>query len=177
MGARRASKVTGHKLSEGLQIYGSGVEKMKKHLILIVRAGLSAMAQLAGTALAQGVNPTVSDGRQNTAGGSGALQTCFNTVPELGCLRNTAFGFSALSKNSSGQVNTGTGNFALRDNTTARFNTATGALALQLNISGTGNTATGVAALLNNNGDFNTATGFQALDRNTTGDSNTATGS
>src|SRR5262245_33945902 len=51
--------------------------------------------------VAPGCNPTVTDGHANTAGGSGALS---NLV--TGASFNTAFGFSVLSSNTSGDGNT-----------------------------------------------------------------------
>ena len=73
---------------------------------------------------------------------------------------NTAVGFEALYRNSTGSENT-----------------ATGANALQNNINGTQNSAFGVEALYSNTtGGFNTANGESALGNNTTGSHNTAMG-
>jgi hypothetical protein len=84
---------------------------------------------------------------------------------------------SALSSNTSGQLNTATGHTALSSNTEGTNNTATGARALLSNTKGAGNTATGFEALLSNTeGVFNTANGHLALQENTFGSDNTAIG-
>jgi hypothetical protein len=90
---------------------------------------------------------------------------------------NTAVGALALYHNTAGYRNTAIGEGALSNNTTATQNTATGYLALNANVTGTENVANGVRALaLNTTGSDNTAIGFQALYSNTTGKYNTANG-
>jgi trimeric autotransporter adhesin len=107
----------------------------------------------------------------NTAIGAGALR--FNTSVE-----NTAVGFQALFRNTTGQSNTATGFAALQLNTTGRFNTATGLEALRNNTTGSNNTAMGFFASFDNTGGHdNTATGFAALGANTKGSDNIALGS
>src|SRR6267378_554013 len=90
---------------------------------------------------------------------------------------NTAIGGGALQQNTTGSGNTATGGGALSQNTTADSNTATGVNALGLNTTGGANTANGFFALLHNtSGIDNTATGDSALLNNTTGSYNTANG-
>src|SRR5262245_62636852 len=138
---------------------------------------------------APGCNATKSDVNQNTAGGTGALQSVLGQA-----VANTAFGFSALFSNATGVNNTATGAYALINNTIGFDNTASGASALATNTAGNHNTATGSAALANNFtggnntanganalrdniiGNNNTAAGYQALLRTTIGNSNTASG-
>ena len=116
-------------------------------------------------------NPTASDVRANTAGGTDALLNHTSAG-----LANTAFGYYAL-KNSTGYYNTASGAFALYLNTTGDFNTASGYDALLYNTTGSYNTASGAFALyLNTTGNYNTASGYSALSNNTTGAANTASG-
>jgi hypothetical protein len=98
--------------------------------------------------------------------------------PGAGGFGNTAFGFEALSTNTTGIENTALGFHALFSNTVdGDLNTAVGYSALSGNTTGAQNTATGVTALSHNTtGTFNTATGTNALHHNTTGSSNTAVG-
>jgi hypothetical protein len=117
-------------------------------------------------------NPTASDANENTAGGTGALQSVGS-----GGSSNTAFGFHALFSNTTGDSNTASGIFALESNTTGSVNTASGYSALLSNTTGPANTASGYSALQNNTtGAANTASGGAALLRNTTGAANTALG-
>jgi len=51
---------------------------MNRLMMLMAGAGLLAMVQPMVTVWARGVNPTVSDFHQNTAGGTAALSTCLN---------------------------------------------------------------------------------------------------
>ena len=112
-----------------------------------------------------------SDASGNTAAGTGAL--AFLTTPAS---RNSAFGYAALYRNTTGESNTAAGYRALSGNTTASYNTAAGSEALSNNTVGTYNTAVGAAALRDNSaGSHNTAVGSGALHANTT-DSNTAIG-
>lgn len=91
--------------------------------------------------------------------------------------RNSAYGYRALSANTSGLRNTANGAFALLTNTSGDLNTASGVFALAQNINGSGNTATGDASLFSNTiGNNNTANGNMALQLNTSGDGNTAVG-
>jgi hypothetical protein len=91
---------------------------------------------------------------------------------------DTACGSFALVKGSSdgGDLNSAFGYAALSYNTTGSDNTAYGVDALSFNSTGSDNTASGVDALLYNNGSDNTASGAYALFSNTTGDDNTASG-
>jgi hypothetical protein len=124
-----------------------------------------------GLAWAGPPNPTPSDDRGNTAGGTDALSA--NTTGA----DNTAFGDAALLNNTAGNFNTASGVHALHGNTTGFYNTAGGAEALFHNTTGLLNTASGAEALFNNTiGFYNTASGDMALFSNTTGNSNTASG-
>ena len=128
------------------------------------------------TCAAPGCNPTVTDGNENTAGGTNALVNVVTSGASQG-FNNTAFGFDALEDNTSGGNNTATGSGALRLNTTGFENTATGLNALGFNSTGYFNTASGSSALASNDtGNSNTATGFGALLNNTVGNNNTAVG-
>jgi hypothetical protein len=73
---------------------------------------------------------------------------------------NTAFGSSALGRNSTGANNTAFGLSAIYNNTTGNNNTGVGSLSLAFN-----------------NGSDNVAVGYRALQTNTTGTSNTSMGS
>jgi hypothetical protein len=124
-------------------------------------------------------NPTASDAKGNTAGGTAALQNVtngsFNTAFGDNALPadtdgsfNTACGVNALSSNTTGSSNTASGYVALSANTTGDFNTAVGSQALFQNTTGNYNTAIGVLALgLNVDGSQNTAIGIQALHQST----------
>jgi hypothetical protein len=108
---------------------------------------------------------------KNSAFGYRALS--FNTTGNA----NTATGFSALYFNTTGSDNTANGNQALQSNSTGGGNTANGSQALVLNTEGRNNTASGRQALYSNEtGDFNTAGGYKALYSNTTGSFNSANG-
>jgi trimeric autotransporter adhesin len=91
---------------------------------------------------------------------------------------NTAHGAGSLFSNTTGGENTGIGHFSLISNTTAAFNTAIGAFSLASNTTGEVNTATGDFALASNTtGSFNTANGTPfTLAFNTEGSENIATG-
>jgi len=119
------------------------------------------------------INPTPSDQKLNTAGGTGAL---FNIDFDVNGRRNTAFGYGALFNNLAGVDNTAVGYQASAASTGAA-NTAIGSQALSENFFGVGNTASGAFALfLNNAGNNNTASGFQALYNTLAGANNTAIG-
>src|SRR5262245_21073718 len=62
------------------------------------------------------LNPTVSDNRRNTAGGTGALGTCLGNMAAPCGANNTAFGDAALDVNT-GTLKTATGASALVNNT------------------------------------------------------------
>jgi hypothetical protein len=125
--------------------------------------------------LGQIPNPTASDGNENTAGGTGALANVNETV--VGGFSNTAFGFSALNQDTTGDSNTAMGRRALLNNTTGSNNNAIGVNVLASNTTGANNTASGVLALFQNtSGNENTATGANALFDNSTGIRNTAVG-
>ena len=88
----------------------------------------------------------------------------------------TSFGYQALMS-ATGTLNTAFGYKALTANTSGAANTAVGYNALTTNIAGEGNSAFGTNALSVNTGGYNTAVGYRALPNNTTGEYNTATGS
>jgi hypothetical protein len=112
-------------------------------------------------------------------GGSSAMNTALGysaLVKNTSGTANTASGDGALGSNTKGGSNTATGYQALYNNTTGGANTASGANALYANATGNNNVATGYQALYNNTASGNTATGANALYANTTGNSNVATG-
>jgi hypothetical protein len=110
----------------------------------------------------------------------------FLASPAGGSGGNTAVGFYALDKNTSGDYNTANGFFTLYENTTGSNNTALGSYALYLNTSGSYNTAIGTgsgesflgsgALYQNTSGSYNSAVGVDALSLNYTGNYNTAVG-
>ena len=107
----------------------------------------------------------------NTASGWGALNR--NTTGS----NNTASGSWALGANTTGFGNTANGHVALTVNTSGFWNTASGVWALNQNTTGSANTASGSGALISNNeGSYDTASGAWALVQNTTGSANTASG-
>jgi hypothetical protein len=67
---------------------------MKKLMMLIVGVGLFGWSQSGALVWAFGTNPTVSDGQANTAGGTAALTTCFNTSS---CAGNAARDLVSIS--------------------------------------------------------------------------------
>jgi hypothetical protein len=92
-------------------------------------------------------------------------------------LDNSAFGYTALNDNTSGNYNTASGDAALYSNTTGNYNNASGYIALHNNLSGSQNSASGVQALYGNRtGNYNTASGTDALYSNTSGSTNIAEG-
>ena len=110
-------------------------------------------------------------GTQNTAVGSYALDAGNHS----NC---NAFGYQALSANTTGASNCAFGSHALQLNTTAANNSAFGHRALDANTTGASNTAVGKGALgANTTASNNTAVGLDALTANTTGYQNTAVGS
>ena len=107
--------------------------------------------------------------------GTSALN--FISVGSAGLVQNTAFGYQALSGNTTGVGNTGIGYRALAANTDGILNVALGLDALKANTTGNTNVAIGVSALSTNTTGFsNIALGRSALTSNTTGDSNVALG-
>ena len=96
---------------------------------------------------------------------------------------NIAFGFTALTSNTTGGSNTAIGHRTLSNNLKGGDNTAIGTNALRFNtgdfslLKGSYNTATGSSSLNSNTeGSYNTATGANALSLNTLGNRNTAIG-
>ncbi len=89
---------------------------------------------------------------------------------------STAWGYKALSANTTGLSNTAMGRSALYSNITGSYNTGLGANANYYNTSGSDNTAVGSNTMEYNTGDNNTAIGSEALMSNTTGAYNTAVG-
>jgi hypothetical protein len=117
----------------------------------------------------------VSDANQDTAMGTGALQSL--SILIYGGYNDTASGFHALYSNVTGNNNTATGVMTLASNSYGYGNTANGSFALWQNTTGNSNTASGETALqYNTTGTENTASGANALYYNTTGDNNTASG-
>ena len=120
-------------------------------------------------------NPTPSDACGDTAGGTNALSK--NNIACDPKYANTAFGFNALTSNTTGAYNAAFGGGALLNNTTGYGNTANGANALYSNTTGGGNVANGGSALkYNTKGSGNVANGANALLSNTTGSYNVANG-
>lgn len=146
--------------------------KTSKALFLAsIVAAFSAGPVAAGT-----YNPTASDSKGNTAGGTSALPAPsanganFNTAFgawSLGVLTSgssdTAFGSSALGADTTGMANTAVGGGALGYDTTGSNNTAVGVDALFFVSTGQYNTGTGSMANAYNNGSGNTATGYGAM--------------
>lgn len=97
-------------------------------------------------------------------------------APPFSGQNNSAFGDSALQKNTTGYQNVGIGRAALLNNTTGNNNTAVGMNAAAFNITGSGNTAFGAQAFWIGTGDNNTAIGGAALGSLTTGERNTGVG-
>src|ERR1043166_4866932 len=122
------------------------------------------VALVAAPGWAASYNPTSSDAKENTAGGSSSLTTLHGTD-------NSAFGFKALLSNSTGgSYNTATGAYALGSNYDGGSNTADGVSALYSNVSGSDNTALGAGAMTNNtDASDNTAVGWFALASNKLG--------
>jgi hypothetical protein len=112
------------------------------------------------------------DGTFLSAFGWGALS--HNTTG----LNNTAHGAGSLFSNTTGLGNTGIGHFALVSNTTGSVNTAIGGFSLASNTTGEANTAEGDFALVSNTtGIANVATGGSfTLTSNTEGSFNIGTG-
>src|ERR1700733_569923 len=71
-----------------------------------------------------------SDAQQNTAMGTGALQSAFTSSQSSLASLNTAAGYQALFSTTSGESNTAVGDQALWHNTTGGTNTAVGSAAL-----------------------------------------------
>jgi trimeric autotransporter adhesin len=109
---------------------------------------------------------------------SGGLTSFGLNSCQAGHGSNTAFGENALKVNAyPGGWNSAFGYSALAKNTSGGYNTAVGQSTLLNNILGQQNTAVGHEALMANLGDFNTAIGMRALVNSTGGVSNTAVGS
>ena len=89
---------------------------------------------------------------------------------------NSAFGYNALTANTTGTYNNAFGSSALQNNTTGSSNSAVG-MALTNNTTGYANNAVGYFALNGNTtGTYNSAFGTSALQNNTTGSDNVAMG-
>ena len=122
----------------------------------------------------------------NTAYGARALSTSSvglsNSAFGFDALRlnqasyNSAFGYAALSSNTTGGQNTAVGNGSLYSNTTAIYNTAVGIDALSATTTGGSNTAIGAYALSSTTTSYNTAVGHNALQILQTGSNNTMVG-
>jgi hypothetical protein len=113
----------------------------------------------------------LTDGVKNTAFGYDALSVATSSDD------NTAFGYRALKANTEGYFNTAFGSGALEINTTGYSNVAVGGNAMFQNTTGHNNTAVGLGALLTNStGRRNSAVGTGALTLNSSGESNAAFG-
>ncbi len=92
-------------------------------------------------------------------------------------IRNSAFGFKAMSFNTAGGQNSAFGLYALYNNTSGGNNTAVGSYALWNNKTGPNNTGVGFSCLEKlTSGGYNVAVGWGALNQTTTGGYNTALG-
>ena len=112
------------------------------------------------------------DGKGQTFWGIGAGDSIKDAATS-----NTAFGFAALKKNTTGDQNTAFGNEALAKNATGNYNTAVGKNSLNKLSTGSNNTAIGINTMYETTtANDNTAAGFQAMFNNLTGHSNTAIG-
>jgi len=100
--------------------------------------------------------------------------TRFITI-KTGGFYNTAIGFAALNKNTTGNANTAVGFNALMINSSGISNTAIGASAMS-NSTGSYSTAIGAYTLSNSTGNNNTAVGSLVMIYNSTGTRNTAVG-
>ncbi len=90
---------------------------------------------------------------------------------------NTAVGYKALYRSTTGDANTAVGYLTLDMNTTGNMNTAVGYKALYRSTTGEANTAVGYLTLdMNTTGKNNTAIGKWALFSNGSGSNNTAIG-
>ena len=88
----------------------------------------------------------------------------------------TAFGYKALTLNTTGQNNTAVGNNSVSKNTTGGSNSGFGYNTLANNVSGSNNTALGYRSLTTSTASNNTAGGYASLSANTSGSGNTAFG-
>lgn len=104
------------------------------------------------------------------AGGQSASTTA------TGNIFTTAYGYNALSANTTGTRDVALGAGTLQANTTGVRNTAVGDSSLLLSITGSDNTGIGNQALTNSSESFNTAVGSKALGNMTSGSYNTAIG-
>src|SRR5262249_22465074 len=122
-----------------------GLSRFSRSTVLGI-ASLSLLLE-SGLSWAGPPNPTQSDSRSNTAGGTSAL------VNETRGALNTAFGFHALIASDGSSSNSAFGSYAMRENTTGVYNSAFGYNAL----------------LFNTGGGYNSAFGSDTLVANTTG--------
>ena len=88
----------------------------------------------------------------------------------------TAFGFQALTANTSGNGNSALGRYALASNTTGNYNTAIGNSVLERSTTTNDNTGVGFGVLQFNTGYSNTGLGSGVLNQNADGYQNTAVG-
>jgi hypothetical protein len=99
-----------------------------------------------------------------------------------GVTTNTAYGYDALTSNTTGAYNVAVGYDALTLSTIGSINTAVGALALQKNVAGISNTAIGhgsLAEVIGNgaiSGSYNTAIGSYSQASNVSGKENVSVG-
>lgn len=141
----------------------------------------------AGIGIGSGALRSNSIGGGNVAIGDSALAystASFNTAIGYQALKknttgqdNTAVGVSALGKNTTGDENTAVGKIALFSNTYGWQNTPVGHAAMSWNTTGAYNTAVGFGALFyNQSGLFTTVVGYGVMTENTTGHENTVIG-
>jgi hypothetical protein len=117
-----------------------------------------------------------SDTIQNTAFGYHALNSNIVSEADYSTFLS-AFGWGALTSNTTGWGNTAHGAGSLYSNTTGDINNGLGVFSLISNTTGAFNTAIGSFSLSGNTtGSFNIATGDYALAGNTTGQANIANG-
>jgi Chaperone of endosialidase len=136
--------------------------KLRTQFFAKVLIALAVTVGVAGAAVAQ-VFTTWCDGPGSCSANTGN--------------NNSAFGFDALTNNTTAAGNTAVGTYALTNNTTGSNNNASGYQALFSNTTGIDNNAMGVAALSSNTtGSYNNAVGYDALFGNTTGIQNNASG-
>ena len=109
--------------------------------------------------------------RRNSAWGYMALSS--NTTGRS----NTAIGFESLRANLTGDVNVAIGQWSLSNNTTGFYNTSVGVISMLYNTVGSGNVALGAETLMfNKTGGNNTAVGVGSLLHNWSGTHNTSVG-
>ena len=154
------------------------VKLVNRSRLLVILCSSAALISLSFSPIpkAFGVTPAPDGGYAGriTAEGTDAFFSWTNTTVVA---EDTAIGYNALFRNTSGVYDTAVGSLSLYNNVSGGNNTALGAYAMINNNTGSNNTATGTSALGNNtSANGNTATGSYALFYNSTGSNNTAVG-